>query len=367
MEYLFWGAALIYLILHVIFRYGLSKSLNLKQADVSPPPKISVIVAARNEEHNISRTISSLKGLKYPAHLTEIFLVNDKSTDRTKEIMLAAAKDDARFKVIDSRTDEAGNLKGKANAIDTAVHLSEGEIILLTDADCEVDELWADEYVKYYEKDTGMVCGVTNIKYQGSLFDKVQSLDLVYLMSLASSSSGINNILSCIGNNITFRKDAYLRTGGYGKIGFSITEDLALMRAIDALEGYRIKYPVNRKCMVRTDSCPDVKSLIRQKKRWFKGGLKINMLGYILGIEMYIINIILLTGFIYMPLPLYFACIGIKFLAELLIMIPLMYRLKLDGLLKYFPLYQVYFAWYGVTLPFFFIFGKRIVWKGRKF
>jgi cellulose synthase/poly-beta-1,6-N-acetylglucosamine synthase-like glycosyltransferase len=367
MEYFFWGAAGVYLILHGIFRYGLSKSLNLQKSDVSPPPKVSVIVAARNEEHNISRTISSLKNLKYPPHLIEIFLVNDKSTDRTKEIMLGETEGDERFKVIDSRTDETSNLKGKANAIDTAVHLAEGEIILLTDADCEVDELWADEYVKYYEKDTGMVCGVTNIKYHGSLFDKVQSLDLVYLMSLASSSAGINNILSCIGNNISFRKDAYIRTGGYGKIGFSITEDLALMRAIDALEEYKIKYPVNRKNMVRTDSCPDIKSLIRQKKRWFKGGLKINFLGYILGIEMYIINIILLTGFIYMPLPLYFTCVGVKILAELLIMVPLMYRLKLDGLLKFFPVYQVYFAWYGVTLPFFFLFGKKIVWKGRKF
>jgi len=47
-------------------------------------PKVSIIIPARNEEHNLHRLLRSLMTLDYPDY--EIILVDDHSTDRTREI-----------------------------------------------------------------------------------------------------------------------------------------------------------------------------------------------------------------------------------------------------------------------------------------
>ena len=367
MEIFFSIVIAVYITLHLIIYAGLNKSRLLKKINDKEFPFVTLIVAARNEERIIAECIASLKTLQYEQNRFEIFLVNDKSTDRTKEIMLEETGDFPQFRVIDSRPAEGGNLIGKANAIDTAIKQAKGEIIFTTDADCTIREKWLYETVKYFDDDTALVCGFTNIDYSGSIFTKVQSLDWVYLHSLASGSCGIDRILACIGNNMAFRKEVYNKLGGYGGISFSVTEDLALMREIDAVPEYKIKYPINYNCLITTEPCEDLITLIRQKKRWFKGGLDINFLGYITGIEMYLTNILLVTGFLYLNLTLYFILIAGKFLSDLLLMLPVIKIFRLKGLLLYFPFFQLYFALYGLLLPISFIFGRKIVWKGRKF
>src|SRR5580692_10780816 len=51
----------------------------------SPVPRVSIIVPARNEEENIAKTFSQLLALDYPNY--EIIAVDDRSTDRTGEII----------------------------------------------------------------------------------------------------------------------------------------------------------------------------------------------------------------------------------------------------------------------------------------
>jgi cellulose synthase/poly-beta-1,6-N-acetylglucosamine synthase-like glycosyltransferase len=359
-------AAVLYLLIHLYIFSGLLKSFNLKK-NKELPAFVSVIVAARNEKDNIVQCINSLKMLTYHEEKFEIILVNDKSTDDTKELMLEHTKGLPQFVVIDSRSTESTNLKGKANAIDTAIEISKGEIIMTSDADCVISKNWITETVSYYDDKTGMVCGFTNIKSDKSLFEKVQAIDWVYLLSLASGSSGINQTLSCIGNNLSFRKSAYNDVGGYNGIDFSITEDFALMRAIHKLKKYKIKYPVNYQSVVWTEACRDFKTLYKQKKRWFKGGLKINLLGYCMGFELYSMNLALFFGWIFLPLPIYLLIILIKFISELFMIVPVMKRLNLIKLLEYYIFFEIYFALYGLLLPLTFITGHKIEWKDRKF
>lgn len=358
--------AIVYLILHGYLLFGLTESINLSYNE-KQLPFVSVIIAARNEKDNIEKCINSLKNLKYNKDLYEIILVNDKSTDNTKELMLNVAGKDSNFVIIDSNNSESSNLKGKANAIDTGIQIAKGDIILTSDADCEIPPDWIFETAKYYDKNTAMVCGFTNIKFTDSFFFKLQALDWVYLLSLASGSTGINKTLSCIGNNLSFRKSAYNEVGGYAGIEFSVTEDFALMRAIYKLKKYKIKYPVNYKSVVWTEACQDLKTLYKQKKRWFKGGLKINMLGYLMGLELYLMNLTLVFGLLILDPLIYLTLILIKFFSELLLILPVIFRLKLKNLLPYYFFYEIYFAFYGLLLPFSFIFGGSIDWKGRKF
>jgi len=357
---------ILYFLTHVFLRYGLNKSMSLSIVNPSPSNKVTVIVAARNEEKIIARCISALKKLTYNKDKLEIFLVNDKSTDLTKEIMLKETQGLSQFKIIDSRPQSSTNLKGKANALDTAISLASGEIIIGTDADCKVSEDWIQEVLKYYDAKTAMVCGVTCINFSESVFYKLQAIDWVYLQTLASSSSGINMTLSCIGNNLSFRKSVYEELGGYGNIKFSVTEDLALMQEIHS-KGYLIKYPVNQKSLVETEACKSLDELFKQKRRWFRGGLKINMLGLLLGLEMYPVNLILLFGWLFLSWEIYFLFILVKIISEIILIYKPVQEYKLNSLYSYYFHFQLFFAFYGLTLPWTFLFNTKIKWKDRKF
>jgi cellulose synthase/poly-beta-1,6-N-acetylglucosamine synthase-like glycosyltransferase len=356
-----------YLILHLIFFYGYRKSILLCGNKLNNEIFVTVIVAARNEEQNIKHCINSLKQINYNFNKFEVIFVDDNSKDRTYEIMIDETLGNKNFKIIKSQDSIQSNLKGKANAIDTAIKISRGDIIFTTDADCNVQPDWINELLKYYDEQTGMVCGFTNFIEDKSVFTKLQSLDWIYLLGIASSSCGIKNIISCIGNNLTFRKKVYVDMGGYSSIKFSVTEDMALMRTIRKENKFEIKYPVERNTIVFTKPCSNFIELMQQKRRWFKGGVKVNFLGYITGIELYLANMIFIFGIFFLPVYIFFIFLLNKLISELLIIILYCKKMGIKKLIRFFPLYQFYIALYGLILPWTFIFNKKIKWKNRKF
>lgn len=337
-------------------------------SDVNSPDKsVTVIVAGRNESNNITDCINSLKQSEVLNNQVEFILVNDNSTDNTLELMQKAADNVQGFKVMNSKPSFTSNLKGKANAIDNAIEISSGEIIVSTDADCIVPKEWINKTAGYFNEETGMVCGFTFIDHKNSLFNLMQCIDWFYLLTLASSSCGLKKIMSCIGNNLSFTKKAYEYTGGYSSIKFSVTEDLALMRKINAAGIFNIHFPLDRKCLIKTKPCESVKELISQKRRWLKGGIGINFLGYLTGLSLYSVNILLLFGLFFIELPLYLLLISVKIISEL-ILLRITFRIfNVKYLYKYYPLFTIYFALYGLLLPITFIFKSGIKWKERKF
>ena len=104
---------------------------------VSPSgnPRVSIIVPARNEEESIEQALTRLLALDYDNY--EIIAVNDRSTDRTGEIMEnLAAESSARgqLRVIHHHELPKGWL-GKTHAMWTATNQAAGEWLLFTDAD----------------------------------------------------------------------------------------------------------------------------------------------------------------------------------------------------------------------------------------
>lgn len=351
-----------YFLQTVWFILGLQKRFPKKSFEELPTA--TVIVAARNEEKNISACLEALNNLEYPEGKLEIILVDDKSTDKTGEIISSFISGKPKFKKIVTKK-EIGHLKGKTNALAIAIEQAKGEIILTTDADCLVSSSWAKTLASYYNDDVAMVNGFT-VQNAHTLFAGMQHLDFVYLLSVASGTINFNKPLSCIGNNMSFRKSAYYEVGGYENLPFSVTEDFNLLFAIHKLKKYKIIYPLDVNGLVTTLPCSDVNSLYRQKKRWAVGGLKAPLRGYLIMANGWVAHLAILL------LPFFFTSAGLslfffKLIIDFLFLFFVLNELKLTSTLKYFFIFEIYYILYVVLLPFAVLPNRKVLWKGREY
>ncbi len=102
--------------------------------EVSPArmPKVSVVVAARDEEATIAPAMRSLLQLEYPN--LEVVAIDDRSTDRTGEILATLAAGDSRLTVERVAELPPGWL-GKNHALQLGADKTTGDLLLFTDAD----------------------------------------------------------------------------------------------------------------------------------------------------------------------------------------------------------------------------------------
>ena len=114
-------------------------------------PFCSVVVAARNEEDCIARLIQLLHKQKYPSDCFEIIVIDDHSTDATLQILNDCALQMENLVVLSA--DERS--QGKKQALQQALSRAKGELILFTDADCELTENWIESYVSFVSLHSG--------------------------------------------------------------------------------------------------------------------------------------------------------------------------------------------------------------------
>lgn len=327
-------------------------------------PKATVIVAARNEENNIKNCLISLSELNYPADKLEIIIVNDHSEDNTEKIIKEFISDKPNFKTI-KPIKEFKNVVGKARAIANGIEIANGEIILTTDADCIVNPDWAKTMASYYTKDVGMVCGYTNQKYK-NVFEAVQDIDFIYLLTVAAGAINIWKPLSAIGNNMTYLKSAYKEVGGYENIEFSVTEDFQLLMAIHNNKKYKIIYPLDAGGLVTSAPCPDVKTLYHQKKRWAVGGMKSRLDGlFVIGTAYLAMLFCLLVPFFYSSTAL--VLLSFKFFTDYFMLLHIYKNLNLKLKIINFIAFEFYITFYFVIVGISLLFNKKVLWKGREF
>ncbi len=351
-----------YFIQSVIFIIGIKKKFpKIKEEDF---PKASVIVAARNEEENILRCLESLDKLIYPENKLEIIIVDDNSTDKTGELIDNFISGKARFKKIVTKK-EIGGLKGKTNALANAIDISTGDIILTTDADCSVNPKWAYTTASFYQENVAIVNGFTS-QISNNNFSGMQSIDFIYLLIVASGTVNLGKPISCIGNNMSYRKSAYLEVGGYENLPFSVTEDSNLLLAISRLKKYKIIYPLEKDALVTSIACPNFKALYRQKKRWAIGGINVPKRGHLLMVFAFVTNLMVLLTPIFFS-PTWISFVLLKLLIDFLLLYPVHKYLEIEKDLKYFFGFELYYIIYVLVLPFSILFSRKVIWKERRY
>ena len=171
---LFWTGVLGTLYAYVVFpafvtlvaRAGRRR---LERTD-APYPAVTVIIPAYNEEANIGAKIRNTLASAYPAHLLEVVVVSDASTDGTNDIARSFEPEGVRLIVQPRR-------QGKTAGLNRAVEGARGDILVLTDANAayapdtlvhlvrpldDPDVGLVSGYTRYRLSDSGDVAEVTN-------------------------------------------------------------------------------------------------------------------------------------------------------------------------------------------------------------
>ena len=196
----------------------------------SPPEahvRCSVVVAARDEEARIEQTIRHLiaqRGVE-----AEFIVVDDRSTDRTGEILGRLAKADALVKV--KRVDVLPDgWLGKCHACHVGASAATGDWILFTDADCWLQPDVIARALRVAERD-----GADHVTMSPGIAGEnvgAQAWHLLFLTSLLNWFSGVNRdrpkAYLGIGAFNLVRAVAYRQCGGYEKLRLTILDDVKL-------------------------------------------------------------------------------------------------------------------------------------------
>lgn len=223
--------------------FGLRKVDNLLDArwDALPEgkPKLVVIVPARNEEANIEACLDSLLGQDYPN--LHILAVNDRSTDRTGELMERIAGQDPRRLSTLSIAELPPGWLGKIHAMAYAARHAEAvhrpEWMLFTDADIlfAPDALRRSLVAAVRERADHFVTLPTPIIRR---FDEAVFLGFFQVMGFwavrlwrVSDPGSLRDSIG-VGAFVLLRSSVYQQVGGFESLRMEVLEDVTLGRRI---------------------------------------------------------------------------------------------------------------------------------------
>jgi len=203
----------LYLLVLIYLIKGWSNLKRPKLDTVDFKTKVTVLIAARNEEEKIALTIDDILAQDFPKHLMEVIIVDDHSTDRTAEIIRSYAPQG--IKLLQLNEDKPLN-SYKKKAIAEAINQSTGELMVATDADCRMGPQWLSSIVNYYEtRNPVMISSPVTYFEEKSLFENLQTLEFGYLVAMGASFIGNNKASTCNGANFAYRKDVFYEVGGF--------------------------------------------------------------------------------------------------------------------------------------------------------
>lgn len=362
LEYLILLITVLYVVQILIFQAVLNRSGTPSSSD--HPGLVSVVVAARNEEATIARCLQSLIDQDYPSDRYEIIVVNDQSNDGTVQICSRFREQYPHVKL--EHAPESTVLRGKTNALAHGIDAATGDVIFVTDADCVVPSTWISGTLDYYSSEVGIVGGMT-LQNATGWFGGMQSLDWAFLLGIASATTTMGLPLSSIGNNLSFRKKAYNQVGGYRNLPFSVTEDFLLFQSIAKTKSWKYLYPITPRTLVMSEPCKSVGELIRQKRRWGKGGLRMTAYGFLVMTVGFGLHAVIAAGLMLGSIAAAGTALMAKIVSDYLFLRTVLASCGAAEHIKHFYKFEVYYICYTILLPFMVLFGGRVRWKGRTY
>jgi glycosyltransferase involved in cell wall biosynthesis len=183
----------------------------IKNVDMLP---VSIVISARNEAHNLIKTLPKLLEQQYNAF--EVVLVNDNSNDETEQVIRDFMVQYAHLKLV-NMTSSVTNIQGKKFPLSIGIKSASYELLLLTDADCiPSSPYWLINMAKHFRRNTSIVLGYSTTEKKKSLMNLFSHYDNLQVAISYFSYALAKIPYMGIGKNL-----AYTRSLFYEKKGFA--------------------------------------------------------------------------------------------------------------------------------------------------
>ncbi len=365
--------SLLYVSLIMAFIFGMNKNKVVKNKNIIPENRFSIVIPFRNEARNLPNLLNSLSALNYPSELFEILLVNDDSQDNFNPIIAAFSKQNPTLNLGLIQNVRKTN-SPKKDAINTAINVSNFEWIVTTDADCLVPKLWLQLFNQFIEEDKPVFIS-SPVKFiaQNSFLFYFQHLNFTSLMGSTIGGFGIEKPFMCNGANLCYRKATFLVLNGFdNNTNIASGDDIFLMEKMLKAYPKKVKFLKSHENIVETNAENSWKLFINQQIRWAsKSASYTSFFAKYVGIVVFLENLtVLVLGILAILFPkfwIYFMLIfTTKIIVDFMLIAKTSLFLKSTKSLKYYlPVSLLY--------PFFIVFTgclstfKNYEWKGRSF
>ncbi len=242
----------------------------------NPAPLLSVIIPAKDEEGYIATCVRSILDSDYPN--LQVIVVNDRSRDRTDEIVSQMARGDSRVEVLSVHELPVG-WTGKTHALFQGTRKSSADFFLFTDADSVMhSEILSRAMSHVLHNDLamlGLLPGFVELGYIEKMIHPHLALGLSSIHPLGEVNDPNKEAALASGSFIMIRRDAYEQVGTWEQFKEEITEDIALSKAVKA-HGLKLLVAVAHE-YVRTRPFLDIQAMRWFWQRTFYGGLEKNV------------------------------------------------------------------------------------------
>lgn len=228
------------------------RSKPVREEDVTP--RASFIVAAYNEEHGIGRKIENTLALDYPPEQLEIIIASNGCTDRTNDVVRSFEDPRVRLLCLPD--------PGKMQAVNEAVRLATGDILVFTDADFLVDAQALRRMArKFADPEVGGVAGARKpgVVRQGDATGEGEGLYVRWDRLQKILESRIGSVYAADGLLYAIRRELYVPLDDPER-----GDDMTISTQVP-LAGFRLLF--DPQVMAWEDGTIDARSEFRRKAR----------------------------------------------------------------------------------------------------
>jgi peptidoglycan-N-acetylglucosamine deacetylase len=229
----------------------------------NPPPSVTVLIPAHNEESVIVQTVTSV--LHSDLKDLRIIVVDDGSIDRTGELLDTNFSRNPRVRIIHQVN------RGKAAALNLAMSLAQTDIVVTIDADTEIEPDAISKLIRHFsDPKVGAVAGNVKVGNRSRWLTRWQALEYITSQNMEKRAFDLLNCITVVPGALgAWRKKAIEAAGGI--TADTVAEDADLTIAIRRL-GWRVSY--DEEAVAWTEAPETAGQLIRQRFRWTFGTLQ---------------------------------------------------------------------------------------------
>lgn len=232
-------------------------------------PAVTITIPAWNEGECIAQTIKSVLAMDYPSNKLFVNVINDGSTDNTREVV------EATIKQYKGRNITLINKKnaGKGAALNTSLAKCTTPYFVVMDADSIVDKDALLLMLPHFDSpDVAVVLPSLKVYKPANVLQKMQWYEYILNMFYKELMAKLNCVHVAPGPFSVYRSEILRTVGGFDE--HNITEDLEMAIRLQK-NNYLLKQTIEAE--VHTIAPDTLKGLYRQRKRWYKGSILTSM------------------------------------------------------------------------------------------